>query len=118
MRYKIPVTPRTVLSHAEVQPTLGIKQNGKWDFTELSFRPSLKGHKACGDYMRSRVSAYMVAPAIDSKPVPVEKPATPVEKPSAPVTPPKPETPPAKPAGGFWHAIGRAILMWFGKDKT
>jgi hypothetical protein len=110
MRYKIPVTARTVLSHAEVQPTLGIKQNGKWDFTELSFRPSIKGHKACGDFMRSRVSAYMVAPAINPKPVPVEKP-------SAPVTLTKPEMPPANPVGGFWHAIGRAILMWFGKDK-
>ena len=108
MRYKIPVTPRTVLSHAEVQPTLGIKQNGKWDFTELSFSPSLKGHKACGDFMRSRVSAYMVAPAINPKPV---APVKPVSPPPAPVTPAKPETPPAKPAGGFWHAIGQAILM-------
>lgn len=30
--YSIPVLPTTVLSHAEVQRTLGITQLGKWDF--------------------------------------------------------------------------------------
>ena len=30
-KYGIPVTRQTVLSHAEVQPTLGIRQRGKWD---------------------------------------------------------------------------------------
>jgi peptidoglycan hydrolase-like protein with peptidoglycan-binding domain len=58
-QYDIPVTARTVLSHAEVQPTLGIRQAGKWDFTRLPFKPELKGHKACGDYMRGRVREYM-----------------------------------------------------------
>ena len=57
--YKIPVTPQTVLSHAEVQGTLGIRQNGKWDFTRLAFDPSVKGAKACGDKMRAEVSAKM-----------------------------------------------------------
>lgn len=33
--YNIPVTRETVLSHAEVQPTLGIKQKGKWDIAWL-----------------------------------------------------------------------------------
>ena len=32
-RYAIPVTERTVLSHAEVQPTLGIRQRQKWDYS-------------------------------------------------------------------------------------
>ncbi|MDN3713462.1 peptidoglycan recognition family protein [Paracoccus cavernae] len=35
LKYRIPVTRRTVLSHAEVQPTLGIRQNGKWDISWL-----------------------------------------------------------------------------------
>ena len=58
-QYDIPVTARTVLSHAEVQPTLKRRQRGKWDFTRLPFKGELKGHKACGDYMRERVSEYM-----------------------------------------------------------
>lgn len=37
-RYGIPVTERTVLSHAEVEPTLKIRQRGKWDFT---WRPGM-----------------------------------------------------------------------------
>lgn len=53
--YNIPVTPKTVLSHAEVQGNLGIKQRGKWDFTRLAFDLSVKGAKACGDRMRSEV---------------------------------------------------------------
>lgn len=63
-RYNIAVTPQTVLSHAEVQPTLGVKQNGKWDFTIIPFMPHVKGAKACGDEMRRRVNLY-----IDEKPV-------------------------------------------------
>jgi hypothetical protein len=57
--YKIPVGPKSVLSHAEVQNTLGIKQAGKWDFTRLAFDPSIKGAKAIGDRMRAEVSAKM-----------------------------------------------------------
>lgn len=34
-RYNLPISRETLLSHAEVQPTLGIKQNGKWDITWL-----------------------------------------------------------------------------------
>lgn len=58
-QYNIAVSPSTVLSHAEVEPTLGVKQNGKWDFTIIPFMPRLKGAKACGDEMRRRVRAYM-----------------------------------------------------------
>ncbi|WP_312808756.1 peptidoglycan recognition protein family protein [Agrobacterium cavarae] len=57
--YKIPVTNKTVLSHAEVQTNLGIKQNGKWDFTRLAFDPSVVGAKACGDKMRRDVLERM-----------------------------------------------------------
>lgn len=58
-RYEIPVTPKSVLSHAEVQPNLGIKQRGKWDFTRLAFDPSVKGAKACGDLLRDGVAAIL-----------------------------------------------------------
>lgn len=57
--YKIKVTPQTILTHAEVQPTLGIIQRGKWDIARIPFMPELKGHKACGDYIRKRVSEFM-----------------------------------------------------------
>jgi len=52
-RYSIPVTPSTVLSHAEVQGTLGIAQRGKWDISRLPFEPSIKGAKAVGDLFRN-----------------------------------------------------------------
>jgi N-acetylmuramoyl-L-alanine amidase len=57
-KYGIPVTPQTVLSHAEVQTTLGIKQNGKWDISVLPFA-KLTTAKACGDLMRIHVTHYL-----------------------------------------------------------
>lgn len=54
--YDIDVGRRTTLSHAEIQPTLGIKQRQKWDFTRLAFAPELKGAIAIGDMIRARVS--------------------------------------------------------------
>jgi hypothetical protein len=55
-RYGITVSPRTVLSHAEVQETLGIKQRGKWDIAHLAFDSSIVGAKACGIYLRTAVA--------------------------------------------------------------
>lgn len=52
--YKIPVTPQTVLSHAEVEKTLGIKQSGKWD---VSWPPQTA--KQVGDKMRAKVKALL-----------------------------------------------------------
>lgn len=57
--YKIPVTPKTVLTHAEVQANLGIKQAGKWDYTRLAFDVDVKGAKACGDRLRASVTAAL-----------------------------------------------------------
>lgn len=56
-RYAIPVSRKTVLSHAEVQGTLGIKQRGKWDIARLPFDPSVKGAVAVGDKLRAAVAA-------------------------------------------------------------
>ncbi|TDR88967.1 N-acetylmuramoyl-L-alanine amidase [Enterovirga rhinocerotis] len=71
-RYAIAVTPRTVLSHAEVQATLGIPQRGKWDITRLAFDPDIEGAAACGDLFRSRTAALLGAPAAEAAPAPVD----------------------------------------------
>ena len=60
-RYRIRVTPRTVLSHAEVESNLGIKQRGKWDISRLPFDPGCVGAGACGDRLRRDVEAAMRA---------------------------------------------------------
>ncbi|MBW4656615.1 MAG: N-acetylmuramoyl-L-alanine amidase [Kaiparowitsia implicata GSE-PSE-MK54-09C] len=57
--FGIPVTPKTVLSHAEVQAMLGIKQRGKWDISRLAFEPKIVGAKACGDRLRRDVPAIL-----------------------------------------------------------
>jgi peptidoglycan hydrolase-like protein with peptidoglycan-binding domain len=62
--YSIPVTPSTVLSHAEVQGTLGIAQSGKWDYTRLAFDLNVKGAKACGDKLRAAVKSAGVSPQV------------------------------------------------------
>lgn len=57
--YKIPVSRETVLSHAEVQQTLGIKQRGKWDIAVLPFDRSVVGARAVGDKLREMVKARL-----------------------------------------------------------
>lgn len=58
-QYRIPVTPQTILSHAEVQHNLGIRQRGKWDIARLAFDGSVVGAAACGDKLRAEVRAAM-----------------------------------------------------------
>jgi N-acetyl-anhydromuramyl-L-alanine amidase AmpD len=57
--YKIPVTNKTILTHAEVQANLGIKQLGKWDISRLPFAPEVVGAKPVGDKMRDEVKALL-----------------------------------------------------------
>lgn len=73
--YKIPVTPRTILTHAEVQGTLGKPQRGKWDFTRLAFDLSVVGAKACGDRLRAEVLAKMGTVVIPEPAVVIPEPA-------------------------------------------
>ena len=61
-KYKIPVTRETVLSHAEVQPTLGIKQKGKWDIAWLPGMKAPGDPVAVGDKIRAMVKAPATAP--------------------------------------------------------
>jgi hypothetical protein len=67
----IPVTRETCLTHAEVEPTLGVKQQGKWDLTRLPFKPDIRGALPVGDYMRERVLSYgsIKPPEVTNRPV-------------------------------------------------
>jgi hypothetical protein len=72
-QYGIPVTPQTMLSHAEVQPTLGIKQRGKWD---IAWLPGMSGPAdpvAVGNKLRAMIAATNVKspPVSDIAPRPV-----------------------------------------------
>lgn len=60
-RYRILVTPTTILTHAEVEPNLGIKQKNKWDIVRLSFDDRFKGFRDVGDEMRRGVAALLDA---------------------------------------------------------
>ncbi len=62
-RYNIQITRKNVLSHAEVQRELGIKQNNKWDFTCLPwFSNKILGARVVGDLMRKQVREYIRTP--------------------------------------------------------
>jgi hypothetical protein len=100
--YGIPVTRQTVLSHAEVQPTLGIKQRGKWDIAWLPGMDAPGDPVKVGDHIRGLISA-------------TAKPVAPVAPPKPPASAPKPDPAPApaKPATGFWAALLRALAAMF-----
>ncbi len=52
IRFGIPVTRQSVLTHAEVQPTLGIQQRGKWDITWLPGMAAPGDPVAVGERLR------------------------------------------------------------------
>lgn len=54
-RYGIAIGRTTILSHAEVQPTLGIKQRGKWDIAWLPDMTKPGDPVAVGDRIRAMV---------------------------------------------------------------
>ncbi len=70
--YKIPIGPKTILFHAEVQANLGIAQRNKWDVIRLPFDPTVSGAKAVGDKLRREVAALLAgeAPVAPPEPVP------------------------------------------------
>ncbi|MFA9232350.1 MAG: N-acetylmuramoyl-L-alanine amidase [Microgenomates group bacterium] len=70
LRYGIPVLRETVLTHAEVQPTLGILQRGKWDITWLPGDTAPSDPVFVGDKLRHMISAEVAR----------QKRATPVQK--------------------------------------
>ena len=89
------MTRQTILSHAEVQPTLGVKQRGKWD---IAWIPGMAGPDdpvKVGDRLRALISGAVAAPK-------------PVAAPSAP-----------EPKESLLAALFRAILgIIKGKDRA
>lgn len=57
--FAIPITPDRVITHAEAEPNLGIKQAGKWDITHLPWNPDIRGARQVGDYMRMLIREAM-----------------------------------------------------------
>lgn len=58
--YRIPVTQRTTLSHAEVEPTLGVKQRNKWDFDYDPLQVITRRDPVLiGDSLRSELSRLL-----------------------------------------------------------
>jgi hypothetical protein len=89
IEYGIPVRGDTVLTHAEVQPTLGIKQSGKWDIRWLPGLPVAGDPVMVGDMIRARVAAEvqrLAPPPLVSKPRPV----VPIRTAPPPPAPPAP----------------------------
>ena len=103
--YNIPVTRQTILSHAEVQPTLGIKQRGKWDIAWIPGWPSATDPIGVGDHIRK-----LVAEELAGMSRPVEKP-TASPRPEPAVRPAPKPTPPvaANPLAGFFAWLSRVF---------
>jgi N-acetyl-anhydromuramyl-L-alanine amidase AmpD len=55
-RYKIEVTSKTILSHAEIEANLGISQRGKWDIAWLPFKDDIVSASVVGGLLRKEVS--------------------------------------------------------------
>jgi len=60
IQHGIPVSRYTTLSHAEVQPTLGVRQKWKWDFTWLPGDTKTRDPLEIGDELRVQVSEAML----------------------------------------------------------
>lgn len=58
-QYGIPVSRETTLSHAEVQPTLGVAQRFKWDLIWLPDMEAPGDALAVGDRLRAMVAAVL-----------------------------------------------------------
>lgn len=56
-KYGIPVTRTTILTHAEVQPTLGVMQRGKWDIRCLPGDKKIRPAVEVGDILREKIAA-------------------------------------------------------------
>ena len=59
IKYNIKVTRKTVLTHAEVQPTLGVKQSSKWDICWLPEMGTTSDPVMTGDIIRSKIIAVI-----------------------------------------------------------
>jgi len=58
-QFDIPISPWSMLTHAEVQPTLGIAQRGKWDIRWLPNGSTVVDARKAGDILRARMQAML-----------------------------------------------------------
>ena len=58
LKYDIPITRYSVLSHAEVQPVIGIKQKQKWDICIIPSMSEPGNPNAVGDRIRQIILGY------------------------------------------------------------
>lgn len=58
-KHGIEVTPKTALTHAEVQPTLGITQRAKWDITWLPGMDKPADPVVVGNMLRKRIHSHL-----------------------------------------------------------
>lgn len=70
VEYGIPVTPETVLTHAEVQPTLGIKQRNKWDITWLPGKSGPNDARVVGTHLRALIRDELDKDTTPQRPAP------------------------------------------------
>ena len=59
--YNIPVHPVSVLTHAEVQGTIGVRQRNKWDITWLPGMAAPAAPRTVGDMLRKLIAAELSA---------------------------------------------------------
>ena len=64
-QYGIPLQRHTVLTHAEVQPTLKVAQRGKWDIRWVPGMSDVGDPVAVGDGLRDRVANTLLASPVD-----------------------------------------------------
>jgi len=57
--FDIPVSRTSTLSHAEIQTTLGIRQNAKWDFMVLPGMDKVWDPVSIGDALRERLLRFL-----------------------------------------------------------
>jgi hypothetical protein len=123
----IKATRETVLSHAEVQPTLDIKQRGKWDIAWIPGMDKPGDPVKVGDHIRGLINSQdkiQPTPAEAPKPAapssPAKPPAQRVEPVSSPDPAPKTNGPVALVVLAVLGAIAAAatgawnwLLSWF-----
>lgn len=108
-QYRIPITPETILTHAEVQPILGIKQRGKWDITWLPGMNAPGDPIAVGNKLRALI-AMEQEERVNETPKPSTRPAPRVnETASNPVDGRKPTDPVTKPRLGIGAAVAALL---------
>jgi hypothetical protein len=100
LKWDVPVTRENVLSHAEVERNIGIKQRPKWDIMWLPDMPAPGDAVAVGDRLRRMVQMELNKRAL-ARVRPAPQPVAPAPVDHVPV-------PPARPVP-LWQRVLRAV---------